>query len=266
MDFRYLRHLAESGTANIHPGGIGLTHLLINSLNIKKSDMILEIGCGTGETLVRIASQFDVKATGIDFLPEMLNASRKRINFTGTNDKVTVIEHNINNPFPFESNSFDIIYLESALCFHDLPAVLNLLNESHRILKPGAVFAALETIWLSDVKREKANQINSDAERDFGLRPSSNEVLHLENWLGLFKKHGFEIISSFIAVPEKAEVRSLLNYRLFRSKLFTFNTKAKKIFDPVHLKEYLNYRKISKGQKPSGRTMETRLFLIKKKN
>lgn len=266
MDFRYLRYLAESGTANIHPGGIGLTRSLINSLNIKKSDRILEIGCGTGETMIRIASQFDVNITGIDFLSEMLDVSRRRIKFTGVSNSVTVLEHDIKKPFPFESNRFDIVYLESALCFHDFSTVTNILKEAHRVMKQGATFAALETVWLNNVFPEKVSIINSNSERDFGLRPASNDVLSLEGWLDLFQKHGFDIISYDIATPQIANLKYSVNYKLIKSKLLTLRKKTIKIFNPVYIKEYLNYRKVLKNHKTSERTMETRLFLLRKKN
>ena len=52
---------------SFHPGGIDLTKRLINSLNIKKGDRVLDVACGMGTTTLLVDEQFESSVTGVDF-------------------------------------------------------------------------------------------------------------------------------------------------------------------------------------------------------
>jgi ubiquinone/menaquinone biosynthesis C-methylase UbiE len=63
---------------------------------------ILDVGCGTGRHAVRLA-QSGAKVTGIDFSSGMLARAKSK---PGA-EAVTFVEHDIAQPLPFETGSFD---------------------------------------------------------------------------------------------------------------------------------------------------------------
>jgi ubiquinone/menaquinone biosynthesis C-methylase UbiE len=266
VDFKYLKHLGEIGVTNIHPGGEKATDLLIESLELKDSMHVLEVGCGTGETLVKIASSYNVHLEGLDILDEMIRICKRRINFSGLSGRIHVEKLEEGSEFPFPNDCFDRVYTESALCFHELARVKQMLGEIHRVLKKGSIYAANEAIWIKGISPELIKQITEDAERDFGLRPSSNEALFLHDWMEIFKNNGFEIISTDKVDSRSPKVKaSRLTTKIIRSKIFTLLCKSKLIFSFRLLKEYFFFKRILKSHHQETPVLEARIFFLRKK-
>ncbi len=266
MDFRYLKHLAKFGVTNIHPGGNNATSLLIKSLNIKDSDKILEIGCGTGETMVKIVSRYNVTVYGLDVLPEMLKAAASRINFTGLKDRIKIYDVSKESLYPFPDEYFDRIYTESALCFHEPATLKKILTGIHRLLKQDGIYAANEAIWKNNATAEIIRNITGDAERDFGLRPSSKQPMYLNDWKKLFNEYGFDVISCDELSSQKSKIEATNNFKIILSGIYTSFTKAKTIVKPSAFKEYLEYKRILKNHSMKEPVLEGRLFVMKKSN
>src|SRR3989337_1305308 len=83
MNLDYLIHLAEMRAVDIHPGGWKATLALLEALELHPRDCILESGCGTGGTIVRMLKDHPVKIYGIEILPKMLVAAGERLRCAG---------------------------------------------------------------------------------------------------------------------------------------------------------------------------------------
>ena len=131
---RYYERFAE--TYEHERGGRGRYHDLVDDLEVElaaqyvKGVDVLEVGCGTGLVLRRIAP-IARRAVGIDLSPAMLERARKR--------GLDVREASADE-LPFEDASFDV-----ALSFKTLPHVPDLsraLSEMARVVRPGGVLIA----------------------------------------------------------------------------------------------------------------------------
>lgn len=116
----------------------GLRKKGLELLAIQEGETVLEIGFGTGFTLVELAKFVGKtgRVCGIDITPAMVEITRKRLEKEGLIDKVQVCEGDATN-IPFEDNVFDAVYMASTLELFDTPDIPKVLGEIKRVLKPG---------------------------------------------------------------------------------------------------------------------------------
>ena len=109
----------------------GLKHL-----NISPDDVILDIGCGGGMNINRMA-QGAKKVYGVDYSIESVNLSKEVNQDLIREGRVEVHEGNVMD-LPFEDNSFDIVTAFETVYFW--PDIVKSFGEVKRALKPGGMF------------------------------------------------------------------------------------------------------------------------------
>ena len=109
----------------------GLKHL-----NISPDDVILDIGCGGGMNINRMA-QGAKKVYGVDYSIESVNLSKEVNEDLIKEGRVEVHEGNVMD-LPFEDNSFDIVTAFETVYFW--PEIVKSFGEVKRVLKPGGMF------------------------------------------------------------------------------------------------------------------------------
>lgn len=109
----------------------GLKHL-----NISPDDVILDIGCGGGMNINRMA-QGAKKVYGVDYSIESVNLSKEVNEDLIKEGRVEVHEGNVMD-LPFEDNSFGIVTAFETVYFW--PDIVKSFGEVKRVLKPGGMF------------------------------------------------------------------------------------------------------------------------------
>lgn len=109
----------------------GLKHL-----DIKSDDIILDVGCGGGINIKRMA-QDAKKVYGIDYSIESVKLSRKVNEKLIDDGKVEIMKGNVKD-LPFEDNTFDIVTAFETVYFW--PDIEKCFGEVKRVLKPGGIF------------------------------------------------------------------------------------------------------------------------------
>lgn len=74
----YLEVLAELEVGGAHPGGLRLSKKILETLDIDEETKILDVGCGTGQTMAYIAERYGCKVTGIDVQEKMVEKANHR--------------------------------------------------------------------------------------------------------------------------------------------------------------------------------------------
>lgn len=102
--------------------------------NLSLGAKILDVGCGLGDVLNDLDSQFDYALHGMDYAQSNVRVAQKRLE-----GKASIVQGNIYD-LPYESNSFDL-----ALCLEVLEHIEDderAIREIARVLKPGGLLIA----------------------------------------------------------------------------------------------------------------------------
>lgn len=104
-----------------------------------KSGKVLELGAGQGQDSRFFAEHgYDVVSTDIEGSALEINRSKLPEKLKS---KVSIQKLDLREEFPFDSESFDIVYTHLSLHYFDHEMTLKIFGEIQRILKPGGVFA-----------------------------------------------------------------------------------------------------------------------------
>lgn len=266
MDFNYLRFLARVGTSYIHPHATKATDILIKELKLNHGQKVLEIGCGTGGTIIRIASRFRVKVYGVDKLDEMLDVAKKRIILTGLSSRVCLFKGNL-FALPFRSSTFDQVYAESVIGILSSVDIEEVLDEVYRVLDGQGVFILNDAIWKKTVPPEQVHSINESCIKDFGLPQASEEPWSVNDWNEVFHRHGYRVNTFLVedyVKPVDNSIKSVMNWRNLVSETLS---KAYKIIGYLNRGLFLKkkkYDKLLEQHRDDGKYIESRIFILTK--
>lgn len=195
MESNILNYFGQTHGAFIHAHGDKATTVLYNLINCEDNEKILEIGMGTGATLILLSNKYKNSTFyGIDRSKQMYKSSVNRHKFCFTKNNLSLLEENVK--LPYSNNYFDKIYLESVLGIQENKELLEILKEIKRVLKPNGVLIFNETIWKDNIKYDIAKEINNYCKTLYGIIQANDTFLHLQNWKDLLTANNFEIINT----------------------------------------------------------------------
>lgn len=190
-----LSQYGKSNTGFLHANGWDSTKFLMQELDCQANECVLEIGHGTGATLVELASRYRcTNFYGVEVNKLMHRKGIQRIKLCGLSKNIDCTLSLHNSKLSFSDNSFDKVYCESVLGIlegNDLP---NLLTEIRRVLKPDGILLFNETIWTSNVSSKIILEINSFCKSNYGIIQSTADYPYLADWEKLLRTKGFFVL------------------------------------------------------------------------
>ena len=122
--------LAEHSEAPVRKAGLEMLHA-------QPSEQVLEIGFGTGHTVIELARSVGPsgKVFGIDLSGKMVEISQKRAEEEGLEERIELHCGDAMN-LPHQSDSLDGIFMSFTLELFDTPEIPLVLAECKRVLKP----------------------------------------------------------------------------------------------------------------------------------
>jgi len=117
------------------------TRETMRRLRLKGTERVLDVGCGTGELLARLAAKYpSARLAGLDPVPEMLEVAKGKLR-PGVDFRVGWA-----NELPWPENSFDVVV--SCNMFHYIIHPVEAVREMERVLRPGG--SIVITDWCDD--------------------------------------------------------------------------------------------------------------------
>ena len=109
----------------------------IDMLRPRPGERVLEIGFGTGESVVEIARRVGDTGSvfGIDISSGMLHAARDRVKKSGLVPRVKLARRDASS-LPYCDRFFDAVFMSFTLELFDTPEIPVVLNECRRVLYP----------------------------------------------------------------------------------------------------------------------------------
>ncbi|RSK27267.1 class I SAM-dependent methyltransferase [Bacillus sp. HMF5848] len=167
----YLEFIAVYGVGGAHPGGLPLTKRILQNESFNSSHVVLDAGCGTGQTAAYIAKETHAKVMAIDINEEMVKKAKKRFHSLSLSIPVQTADL---LSLPYDNDLFDYIILESVLSFTDTKKAL---CECYRVLKENGVLICTEMT----LKRSITNKAKQELENFYGF----TNFLTTKEWLQL---------------------------------------------------------------------------------
>ena len=122
-----------------------LTDWGLGHVEIKKTYTILDVGCGGGRTISKLAEMAsDGKVHGIDYSEESVTAAHRNNKRWIDIGRVSIREESVSQ-LSFADNTFDLVTaIETHLFWPNLP---NDFREIFRVLRPGGVLLIVSEIY-----------------------------------------------------------------------------------------------------------------------
>jgi len=147
----------------------------IERLLLTASSRLLDVGCGPCGPLVFAVRSTGCTGTGVDVSESALVSGSARARASGVQERIKLLEADLNRPLPFENRSFDaVISLDVVLHLGDRKA---LLVEAARVLAPAGKFLFTDAGVISgSISNEEISRRSTNGYTQF-VPPGFNEAL-----------------------------------------------------------------------------------------
>ena len=137
--------------------------LLLEKMGLRKGDMVLDVGCGTGRLALHASGIVGTsgKVFGLDPSPPRVRIAEDKLKDLAL-DNVRFMKGQGEDLCLFSDNIFDYVYYSSV--FHWIEDKRTALKEAYRVLKPGG----------------KVGMTTGDRDNSFTLRAITNELIARE--------------------------------------------------------------------------------------
>ena len=158
-----------------------------NLPNIKKSDRILDAGCGVGGSAFFLAQNFQAKITGITLSEKQLAFARQKLEDFHLKEQVDFRLEDYGHT-TFSNNSFDIIWAIESIT--SSPDKLQFAKETSRLLKSGGKLVIAD--YFATANKNDPDNLLEKWQNCWSMAPFMN----IDDYSKLFEEQGFKLVKS----------------------------------------------------------------------
>lgn len=159
---------------------------LVRRLSVRSGQTVLDAGAGVGGPAMCLAEQAGVRVTAVSIAAEQVALGRLLTGEAGFEQEIDWVQGDYHE-LPLPDLSFDGAWMLESACYADPP--LRLLQELHRVLKPGAPLL-IKDLFLRPGPHDAAAQAALAGIRDSWRLPPLHTV---EDWAEAMRLAGFAV-------------------------------------------------------------------------
>jgi len=130
---------------------------LFSLLDIKPGSKVLDIACGKGEPLIRLAELFNISGTGVDLSPYCIKDCEKKKNERVPNSDIKLLEMDGAKYSPEINELFDLVMcIGASWIYNGFKGTINALK---KMTKPNGLLIIGEPYWLKEPDDEYLEMI-----------------------------------------------------------------------------------------------------------
>ncbi|MFB4211686.1 class I SAM-dependent methyltransferase [Shouchella sp. JSM 1781072] len=177
---KYTDMLATFGIGSAHPGGFKKSTEIIMDMELDEHSIVLDCGCGTGQTAAYIKQLYDCQVTALEPHPLMYKKAQQRFEsqFLSVDLRKAFIE-----AIPLDDSTTDYALSESVLSF---ASIQEGLSELHRVLKQSGSIYLNEFVCFSPLSMNEQETLKAE----YGF----SQLLHAKEWQQELANAGFRQI------------------------------------------------------------------------
>jgi len=185
MDYQDV--LAAVGAGSAHPGGLQSTELWMRELTLTPATEVLDIGCGTGRTLLNLNHRYGCSITGVDIRQAMLAKARLRAK---RNRQIANWRLGSAERLPFRDSQFDVVVAESVNVFTNPERSI---AEAYRVLRFAGSYVNVEMFLAAPVNEDWFQTLTNV----YGVQ----HLPDLAGWKRYYRNAGFSNIRVLMTRP-----------------------------------------------------------------
>ncbi|MHB8050847.1 MAG: SAM-dependent methyltransferase [Coriobacteriia bacterium] len=160
---------------------------LVELLRLPADAQVVDIACGKGEFLIRLAEVYGVRGVGIDISPFFVAEAKRRLEARASSARVTFTEMDGSDFKPDEPHSLDLASCIGASWIFGGHA--DTLDALAGMVKPGGWVVVGEPYWLKEPSGEYL-EASGVAKADFGSHFSNAEA---------GERRGMDLVHTFVS-------------------------------------------------------------------
>lgn len=145
----------EEGIHSFYESVVNTNQILLNKVNIKENQHVLDAGCGVGGSSFFIHEHTGAKVTGITLSEKQLTLAKKNLDEKQLNS-VSFELMDYNNT-TFKNEEFDVIWACESMCHTTNKKAF--LKECHRLLKPGGKIILCDYFLRNETQEDSQDLI-----------------------------------------------------------------------------------------------------------
>ncbi|KAL2844521.1 S-adenosyl-L-methionine-dependent methyltransferase [Aspergillus pseudoustus] len=194
---------------------------------IKKTDSILDVGCGPGTITAGLAKYAsEGRTTGVDISAAVLERARAAAGNADIPNEgpgsICFEEGNILESLAYPDNTFDVVFCAHTLGYMPPPEMpLKAITEMRRVLKPDGILAVCDTVEQHFYPRSVGLDLDRLWVRNFGravLKGYDGVDLSPAVLPALFRQAGFDVDSDKVRIGTGSSVFTGAETRQFLAK------------------------------------------------
>lgn len=137
------------------PGVLFLAARMARGLRLRPGDLVLDVGCGLGESSIFLAKHYGVQVVAVDLgIPARMLS--KKLSSRGYRDRIIPLNLDITEPLPFAEGYFDAVFCMTSMHYF---GTIDFLKHLLRYLKRGGRFCIGNTCFDREIPVDRVPEV-----------------------------------------------------------------------------------------------------------